>query len=53
MVSDTGVHHSFPVLFIICSVLITFFSSKDYVALNERLTVNDELEMIWKETVVA
>jgi hypothetical protein len=40
---------NFYLLFILCNDV---FSSSDYIASNERMLVNNELERMWKEAVV-
>jgi hypothetical protein len=37
----------------ICSLFNDAFSISDYTASNERMIVNNELERMWKEAVVA
>jgi hypothetical protein len=37
----------------ICSLIDASDSNADYVASNDRMIVNNELETIWKEAVIA
>jgi hypothetical protein len=39
--------------FFICSLFKNAFSISDYVASYKRMIVNNELEMMWKEAVMA
>jgi hypothetical protein len=40
-------------VYFVCSLFNDAFSSADYIASNKRMIVNNELENIWKEAVVA
>jgi hypothetical protein len=51
VVGKTGYKCLFIYLFVV--YLTTLFQSLDHLASSERVILNNELEMIWKEAIVA